>query len=76
MKWTTIEEGYPERDCVAYVCNSRHSAVAWIVIYDAQRKTFTHYNPEHWDHPPIEVTHWIELPVLPQFNFGPTPGDK
>lgn len=23
----------------------------------------------------LDVTHWMVLPSLPQFNFGPNPGD-
>lgn len=61
-KWISIKEKKPENDCRAYVMNERGGAVAFIALYRKRDDIFKQYDPNLYDHPCIEVTHWYPLP--------------
>lgn len=62
IDWISVSDKFPDSDCMAYVCNSRCSRDCFLVIFDSYRKVWRQYDPKLYNHPALEVTHYIELP--------------
>lgn len=47
---------------MCYVINSRGGEGAFLALYDPRRHVFKMYDPQLYNHPCIDVTHWYPLP--------------
>lgn len=65
MKWKKYPEEKPLNDIVCYVTNKKSGFFCYVCMYSAHYDYFRLYDPSIHNQPPVEVTHWVELPVSP-----------
>ena len=65
MTWNEYPTVKPESDLVAYVTNIRANNGCYIATYDKARDVFLVATLAGYNSMPINVTHWIDLPVPP-----------
>lgn len=65
LLWNKYPDVKPEHDMCVYVTNNKYGSACWQALYDKTYDIFTQYDPNLRDHPPLQVTHWVELPVSP-----------
>jgi hypothetical protein len=63
-EWINIKDKKPEEHCTCYVMNCKEGGGCFITLYDVGRNTFRLYDPKMYDHPCLEVTHYIVLPYM------------
>jgi hypothetical protein len=66
MEWKKYPKEKPKTDLMCYVTNRRAGVHCYIAIYQAHYDVFMEYNPGKFHNPPIDVTHWAALPVIPK----------
>ncbi len=66
MKWNKYPDKKPESDMICYVCNIKAGSYQFVAIYHKNYDYFSWNEPGLYHQPPIEVTHWIELPPPPR----------
>lgn len=59
-------ESPPEDDCLCYVTNIHCGGGSYLALYSKYRDFFWLYDPKAWDHPALDVTHYIVLPAAPR----------
>jgi len=62
-EWISVKQRLPNNDVVCMVTNKKSGIGTWMCIYDACYNFFRWYNPDVKDAPPVEVTHWFEIPT-------------
>jgi|WetSurMetagenome_2_1015567.scaffolds.fasta_scaffold1031675_1 hypothetical protein len=65
MEWISVKDRKPATDLVAYVCNVNFGYACWVALYSTYNDTFQLSSPSLSTNPPMEITHWIELPIPP-----------
>lgn len=64
MEWISVKDANPTTDHMCLVCNERGPGYGpYISIY--QKGLFKLYNPGEWHEYPLDVTHWLLLPEIP-----------
>lgn len=65
MEWISVKDRKPYSEygtSTVYVTNIKRGFFRCIALYYQEDDVFTEFNPESFTHPPLEVTHWFELP--------------
>lgn len=65
MQWNTYPDHKPEEDMLCYVTNRKAGYHCYTCIYHAHYDYFRLYDPNINNQPPVEVTHWFQLPNAP-----------
>lgn len=65
MKWKSISESKPNKNCVCWVTNTKFTQQCKVVLYNVYIDCFYKSN-EPDERFPLEVTHWVELPYSPK----------
>ena len=65
-EWISVKEGKPEQDGLVYVTNTKAGVHCYMALYYKGHDFFQEYNPQQYQNPPIEVTHWVYLPTAPR----------
>jgi hypothetical protein len=66
MQWISVSEKFPSYHCNVMVCNVKGWMDATIAVYNHGAKEFIEYNPEKHSKLTLSVTHWFEIPNLPE----------
>ena len=66
MEWNRYPETKPPNDQMCYVCHERAGMDCFLAIYWPKYNIFRLYDPRNYDHPALDVTHWIPLPTPPR----------
>lgn len=66
MEWISVIKEKPKHDQICYVVNVKASLGCFLAIYHHNWDYFQLYEPTLYNHPAIEVTHWIPLPPPPR----------
>ncbi len=64
MKWINVKDEKPKTDLCCWGSNVRAGTNIWKCIYIKNWDVFRLDNPEVYEHPPIDITHWIEIPKV------------
>lgn len=65
MKWISVKDRKPTENCNVIVTNEKVSYTTFQAIYQSDIDCFIWYDPTVRESPPIEVTHWLQLPPTP-----------
>lgn len=61
-KWISVKKRKPEEDCLCWVMNCRGGEGGFICMYQKRYDVFKIYDPQMYNHPCVDVTHWCILP--------------
>lgn len=61
-EWVNIKDKKPDSDGPCFVMNCRGGEGGFIAIYQKGYDVFKLYDPNIYNHPCIDVTHWVPLP--------------
>ena len=62
MEWIKFSERKPETEVTALVTNYKCPMLIVKALYNSYNDIWTEFNPQAYNHFPLEVTHWIPLP--------------
>ncbi len=62
MNWISVKDGKPTGCQMCYVTNFRSGTNCFLALYEKHYDIFRMYDPKMYDHPPIDVTHYVVLP--------------
>ena len=62
-EWISVKKQLPANNIVCMVTNIKAGIGTWMCLYDSNYNYFRWYNPDIRDQPPVEVTHWFEIPT-------------
>jgi len=65
--WISVKEKLPNERGLFLVANERESQV-YLALWSWVTQTFHQHEPSIYTKPPIDVTHWIQLPPSPFYD--------
>lgn len=69
MEWINAKEKKPDKMCVCWVTNNKYYPnTTFEALYHPPHDVWIQYGPASYEHPCLEVTHYIIKPSVPFSN--------
>lgn len=66
MTWTNVKDKLPQQETNVLVINLKGWMGTTRAIYYPHYNTFVHYDPQMHEKLTLDVTHWMQIPELPE----------
>jgi len=72
MDWINVKDRLPKEDTDVWVVNIKYGVAILRAIYNKYYDVFVLYNPKDIETITLDITHWIEIPELPNEDDNTT----